>query len=60
MLERESSKELDRLRAKLAEGERDLDEGRFKELSREEIGPLFAKVKEQALGDPPQETQGKP
>ena len=40
------------LRAKLAEGERDMKEGRFKELSREEIGPLFAKFKEQAARRP--------
>ncbi|MGH8658081.1 MAG: hypothetical protein ACREV4_06300, partial [Gammaproteobacteria bacterium] len=31
---------LDRLRTKLAEGERDMEEGRFKELSSEQIGPL--------------------
>ncbi|MGH8659059.1 MAG: hypothetical protein ACREV4_11455, partial [Gammaproteobacteria bacterium] len=43
---------LDRLRTKLAEGERDMEEGRFKGLGREEIRPFFAKVKEQALGDP--------
>jgi len=48
---------LDRLRAKLAEGERDMEEGRFKELSREEIGPFFAKAKDQALGDTQQETR---
>ncbi|MGH8601825.1 MAG: type II toxin-antitoxin system ParD family antitoxin [Gammaproteobacteria bacterium] len=48
---------LDRLRAKLAEGERDVEEGRFTELSREEFGALFAKVKEQAPGDPQQETR---
>ena len=41
---------LDRLRAKLAESERDMEEGRFTELSHEEIGPFFARVKEQALG----------
>ncbi|MGH8524528.1 MAG: type II toxin-antitoxin system ParD family antitoxin [Gammaproteobacteria bacterium] len=48
---------LDRLRAKLAEGERDMEEGRFKELSREEIGPFFVKVKEQALGNPQPESR---
>jgi len=48
---------LDRLRAKLAEGERDMEEGRFTELSHEEIGPFFAKVKEQALGTPQKESR---
>lgn len=48
---------LDRLRAKLAQGERDLEEGRFKEFSREGIKPFFAKVKEQTPRDPQQETR---
>ncbi|MGH8510632.1 MAG: hypothetical protein ACREU9_13255 [Gammaproteobacteria bacterium] len=48
---------LDRLRAKLAEGERDMEEGRFTELSHEEIGPFFARVKEQALGTPQKESR---
>lgn len=48
---------LDRLRAKLAEGQHDIEQGRFTELSREEIGPFFAKFQEQALGNPEPESR---
>lgn len=48
---------LDRLRAKLIEGEQDIEAGRFSELGREDIGSFFTRVKEQALGNPRQKSQ---
>ena len=40
---------LERLRAHLAEGERDIDAGRLTELGQQDIGPFFQKVKDRAL-----------
>jgi antitoxin ParD1/3/4 len=40
---------LDSLRAKLAEGERDIEAGRHTELAQEEIRPFFQTVKDKAL-----------
>jgi len=42
---------LERLRAKLAEGERDIEAGRYTELEPEAIGPFFEKLKSGALGE---------
>lgn len=40
---------LNSLRAKLAEGERDLEAGRYKELEQEEIGSFFQTLKNKTL-----------
>lgn len=48
---------LDRLRARLAEGEQDIDAGRHRELGQDDIGPFFQKVKDQALGKARQESR---
>jgi antitoxin ParD1/3/4 len=41
---------LERLRSHLAEGERDIDAGRFTEIGQQDIEPFFQKVKDRALG----------
>lgn len=46
---------LDSLRTKLAEGERDLEAGRYTELAQEEIGAFFQAVKNKAFDRSKQE-----
>jgi len=46
---------LERLRAKLAEGERDIEACRYSELDREAIGPFFENLKSGALSGTGQE-----
>ena len=48
---------LDTLRAKLAEGERDLAEGRYTELAQEEMGSYFQAIKSRALDKIKQENR---
>ena len=48
---------LDRLRAKLAEGERDIEKGQFTELGKEDLGGLFQDIKNRALKKLDQESR---
>lgn len=48
---------LNSLRVKLAEGERDLEAGRYTELAQEEMGSFFQTVKNKALDRIKQESQ---
>jgi len=48
---------LNNLRAKLANGESDLEAGRYKELEQDEIGSFFQTVKNRALERIKQESQ---